>query len=80
MTEQERNVDIAIFMGEKRYKNFHYHESWDELIPVIAKINSMNTAISPLQLTTMNYYAQTNDIEKAHKAVYEWIKVYNNEH
>lgn len=73
----ENRLSIFIPHGTYMLEDMHFNESWDWLVPVIAKINKTDTTVSPLHLTEMNYYMQRNELDKAIDAVVKWIRRYN---
>ena len=84
---KNNNKSIGDFMdirstGLSIYKEsaYHYHDSWDWLMPVIRKvltsidIDSLNYDTDELKFNVLDC-----DIEGAHKEVVEFIKQYNDE-
>ena len=77
----ENNKLIAEFMGmdtnwvaKSTDDTYNYHESWDWLMPVISKIETVSRGWFPHELHNS---LMKNDIEYAYKAVVEFIKDYN---
>ena len=77
----ENNKLIAEFMGmdtnwvaKSTDDTYNYHESWDWLMPVISKIETVGRGWFPHELHTS---LMKNDIDNAYGTVVEFIKEYN---
>tara|TARA_R100000773_G_C4155981_1_gene75937 strand:+ start:271 stop:510 length:240 start_codon:yes stop_codon:yes gene_type:complete len=77
----ENNKLIAEFMNhgfhDGRHRSFDelkYNESWDWLMPVISKVETVGRGWFPHELHTS---LMKNDIDNAYNSVVEFIKQYN---
>ena len=83
IAKQHCNKLIAEFMGAEPDKKtffrtgehvYLYHASWDWLMPVISKIETVGRGWFPHELHTS---LMKNDIDNAYDTVVEFIKEYN---
>ena len=79
MTTTEKNTLIAEFMGwdtkgETR-DVFTYHTSWDSIMPVLRKIQSLTE--EPEDIDHMKDAFWMNSIEYLHTDIVDWIIEYN---
>lgn len=74
----ENNKMIAEFMADKKVTAHHnmYHESWNELMPVVVKIKGMNIEDEEM-FNEIDFYV-TSSIENLYSAVVRFIEWYNN--
>lgn len=86
------NKLIADFMSGQLVKTHHnqYHTSWNELMSVVEKIESLNFSVyiktrgttiqdEDEKLVSFSFKNEKLKIEHCYKAVIEFIKWYNNE-
>lgn len=80
-----KNLAMLVPQGEGNSENnctlvgydfFNYNKSWDMLIPVIAKIASIES-VEPLELDPIKYAMFSDDIDTAYQNVVEIVKTLN---
>jgi len=75
----ENNKLIADFMAGKKVESHHnqYHESWNELMPVIEKILTLKTYVESRQKV---FNSIKPNIDITYNSVVEFINRYNENH
>jgi len=72
MKIEEGDKLITLFMGELWGNRSYYHESWDALMPVVAKIYGIDMRYDPFYDVSLS-----SSITQIWEAVVEFIQWYN---